>query len=183
MMPVEDQTARLDLYLPSPQDVPELFALCSDPLVWTHYPQLRHTDPAETAAMVARWQASWEARGLGPWVARTRVDGVVAGYGGCSILGGAVWNLGYRFAVSAQGRGFAAEIGHRALDRAAAADAGLPVIAYLLEHNHASAAVARKLGLSLVDRGPDAGNPDRSAVRLVFADRTLDPAQLAISRG
>ncbi len=50
---------------------------------------------------------------------------------------------------------------------------GLPVIAYLLEHNHASAAVAKKVGLTLVDRGPDAGNPVPSAVRLIFADRPL----------
>jgi hypothetical protein len=31
----------------------------------------------------------------------------------------------------------------------------------------------------LVHRGPDAGKPDPSAVRLVFADRALTAAQLA----
>jgi len=55
----------------------------------------------------------------------------------------------------------------------------LPVIAYLLEHNAASAHVAQKLGLSLVHRAPDAGNPDRQAIRLVFADRSLNDVQLA----
>lgn len=35
-----------------------------------------------------------------------------------------------------------------------------------------------RLGLELVHRAPDAGNPDPTAVRLVFADRDLTAAQL-----
>src|SRR5699024_5611221 len=50
--------------------------------------------------------------------------------------------------------------------------------AYLLEHNTAWAVVARKLCLRMIHRAPDAGNPDSAAVRLVFADRKLTPAQL-----
>lgn len=57
-------------------------------------------------------------------------------------------------------------------------DPDLPVVAYLLEANAASAEVARRLGLELVDRAPDAGIPDPTAVRLVFADRELTAAQL-----
>ena len=52
-------------------------------------------------------------------------------------------------------------------------------MAYLLEHNAASTGLARALGLRLVWRGPDAGNPDPSAVRLVLADREPDDALLA----
>jgi RimJ/RimL family protein N-acetyltransferase len=48
-------------------------------------------------------------------------------------------------------------------------------VAYLLENNRASAAVAEKLGLTLRHRGPDAGNPDPSAIRVVYADRPLPP--------
>ena len=48
-----------------------------------------------------------------------------------------------------------------------------PVVAYLLEHNAQSRGRAENAGLSLVWRGPDAGNPDPSAVRLVYADRAL----------
>ncbi|MGN7247635.1 hypothetical protein ACTHQ1_07875 [Janibacter anophelis] len=47
------------------------------------------------------------------------------------------------------------------------------------EHNHASRRVADKLGLTLQQRGPDAGNPDPAAVRLVYADRSLTPEQRA----
>ena len=48
------------------------------------------------------------------------------------------------------------------------------MIAYLLEHNVESRGRAEKAGLSLVWRGPDAGNPDPEAVRLVYADRPVD---------
>jgi hypothetical protein len=53
------------------------------------------------------------------------------------------------------------------------------VIAYLLEHNAESRGRAEKAGLSLVWRGPDAGNPDPDAVRLVYADRPLTDDVLA----
>jgi hypothetical protein len=53
------------------------------------------------------------------------------------------------------------------------------VIAYLLEHNVQSRGRAEKAGLSLVWRGPDAGNPDPDAVRLVYADRPLPGDLLA----
>ncbi|MEL7978179.1 GNAT family N-acetyltransferase [Isoptericola sp. F-RaC21] len=177
--PAEDRTDRLDLYRPVPADVDELFAIGSDPRVWTHYPSLRQTDPAQSAADVARRTACWEADGLGPWTVRRRGEPGIVGYGGCSVLHGAFWNLGYRFAVAAQGQGYATEMSRAAIRRAGEVRPDLPVIAYLLEHNLASAAVARKLGLTLQHRGPDAGNPDPGAVRLVFADRPLDDAQLA----
>ena len=55
----------------------------------------------------------------------------------------------------------------------------VPVIAFLVEHNRPSAAVAEKAGLSLVHRAPDAGNPDPAVMRLVYADRPLSAVQLA----
>jgi hypothetical protein len=60
------------------------------------------------------------------------------------------------------------------LDAARAADPDRPVVAYLLEHDEASRRRAERAGLTLVWRGPDAGNPDPAAVRLVLADRPLD---------
>ena len=90
-----------------------------------------------------------------------------------------VWNLGYRLSGDHHGRGYGTELARAA--RAAAAEVApeRPVIAYLVEHNRASAAVAEKAGLTLVHRAPDAGNPDPSVMRLVYADRALTPAQLA----
>ncbi|WP_200936574.1 hypothetical protein [Rhodococcus sp. Leaf278] len=51
-------------------------------------------------------------------------------------------------------------------------------MAYLLEHNVASARVAQRAGLELITRGPDVGNPDAAAVRLVYADRPLSTPQV-----
>jgi hypothetical protein len=61
-----------------------------------------------------------------------------------------------------------------AVDAAHVVDPDRPVIAYLLEHNRESRGRAERAGLERVWRGPDAGNPDQDAVRLVYADRLLD---------
>ena len=178
----EDTTQRVDLYRPVPEDAEELHILFSDPRLWTHFPSLRHTSREQTTAVLDRWIAGWDALGLGVWVARDPATRAVLGYGGASSLGGEAWNVGYRLAIDAQGRGLATELASRAMSRAQETHSDWPVVAYLLEHNHASAAVARKLGLTLVDRTPDAGNPDESAIRLIFADRELTDRQLAAAR-
>jgi RimJ/RimL family protein N-acetyltransferase len=175
----EDATERLDLCRPTLDDVAELHPILSDPRLWQHLPSGRSTEPEQTTARLRRWMAGWQAVGLDVWIARERGTDTVVGYGGCSILPGGVWNLGYRFAVAAQGRGLATELGAQAIRRAGAARPEAPVIAYLLEHNLASAAVAQRLGMTCVHRGPDAGNPDPTAVRLVYAFRSLAAAELA----
>ncbi len=129
--------------------------------------------------MVDRWMAAWDDDGLGTWVARVPNSATIIGYGGCSIRQGIYWNLGYRFAFDAQGQGFATEISLEAVEQAKLVRAELPVVAYLLEHNTASARVAEKAGLALVHRGPDAGNPNPNAIRLVYADRELNAEELA----
>ncbi|KQZ23492.1 GNAT family N-acetyltransferase [Microbacterium sp. Root553] len=172
-------TERLRLSRPHPSDLPEVFAIQSDPRVWTHYPSLRHTDPAQSVAMMERWERSWQEAGLGSWVARLRDTGEVVGNGGCTVLGGEVWNIGYRIAGDHHGKGYATELARAGVEQARARDPQRPVIAYLVEHNRASANVAVKLGLELVHRAPDVGNPDPTVMRLVFADRELTSAQLA----
>lgn len=165
-----DATERLDLRRPTVEDVPALFAILYDPRVWTHLPSGRHTDPEQTTHSVENWIAGWQKDGIGTWVVREHAADQVIGYGGLSDLGGIAWNLGYRFATDVQGRGYATKLSRHALHRGQQLAPERAVIAYLLEHNTASAAVARKVGLHLVERGPDAGNPDPEAVRLVFAD-------------
>ncbi|MFJ4998347.1 GNAT family N-acetyltransferase [Microbacterium sp. NPDC088619] len=171
-------TDRLRLSRAVPSDLDAVFAIQSDPRVWTHYPSLRHTDPETTVRMMERWERSWSTIGLGSWVARLRDTGEVIGNGGCTLLGDEVWNVGYRIAADHHGRGFATELARAGVERAQEIDPDRPVIAYLVEHNTGSARVAEKLGLELVHRAPDLGNPDPSAVRLVYADRALSPAQL-----
>ncbi|MDR6866485.1 RimJ/RimL family protein N-acetyltransferase [Microbacterium resistens] len=178
-------TPRLRLSRPTPADADVLYAINADPRVWTHYPTLRHTDAGQSAAMLAGWIGHWIDADLGTWVVRLRETGEVIGYGGCTRLrggkrgGGDVWNLGYRIAADHHGRGYATELAEAATARAEVLAPEVPVIAFLVAHNHASAAVAGRAGLTLRHRGPDAGNPDPSVERLVFADRPLSAAQLA----
>lgn len=51
---------------------------------------------------------------LDAWVVRE--DGAVVGHGGCAVRGGTFWNLGYRFAPEAQGRGLATRVARAAVD-------------------------------------------------------------------
>ncbi|MGA0567068.1 GNAT family N-acetyltransferase [Rathayibacter sp. KR2-224] len=177
MLPVE--TARLDLMRPAERDAEELFAINQDPRVWGHFPSGRHRDIAQTRAVLSRWLESWEQVGLGPWIVRPRGSSRVIGYGGCTLMtGGAVWSLGYRLAAEEHGQGYASEVAHEAVGQATLALPGLPIVAYLLEHNTASARVAVKLGFDLAYRGPDAGNPDPTAVRLIYSSRALTEAEL-----
>ncbi|MBS1905084.1 MAG: GNAT family N-acetyltransferase [Actinobacteria bacterium] len=205
-MPREILTDRLRLRCPGPGDLDAMFAITSDPRVWTHFPSLRPTEPGEVAAMLERWSSSWRTDGLGPWIVLLRETGEIIGNGGCTMLraeaahvvaqsgaagagpGGdpgaddastRIWNLGYRLSVEQHGRGYATEVSRAALAAAAEVAPDVPVIAYLVEHNRASAAVAEKVGLQRVHRAPDAGNPDPAVMRLVYADRILTSAQLA----
>jgi RimJ/RimL family protein N-acetyltransferase len=181
------QTARLQLDAVVAEDLDEHFALMSDPGVWAHLPSGRHTDRAQTATGIEHSVGHWARDGLGYWTARLRDDlpgtplpaGAVVGTGGCALrVGTSWWNLYYRLTPPAWGRGLAAELVTAALDAARAVDPDRPVVAYLLEHNAESRGRAEKAGLSLVWRGPDAGNPDPAAVRLVYADRPLEDALL-----
>lgn len=172
-------TARLRLCRPAPSDLDEVFAIQNDPRVWRHFPSLRHIEVETTIAMMQKWERSWTEAGLGSWTARLRETGELVGNGGCTLLRGEVWNVGYRIAADHHGRGYATELAAAAIAEARRIAPERPVIAFLVEHNKASAHVAEKLGLALVHRGPDAGNPDPTVMRLVYADRTLTDAQLA----
>lgn len=178
------RTARLDLARPTPADAAPLFTIHHDPLSWTHFPQGRHLDVARTEQMVHDALAQWEADGLGCWTARERGGndevGAVVGWAGCAVPRGLPWwNLAYRFATSTHGTGLGAEAGAHALDAAHDVAPERPVMAYLLEHNVGSRRTAERLGLDLVWRGPDAGNDDPDAVRLVYLDRAPDDALVA----
>ncbi|MGY1702440.1 GNAT family N-acetyltransferase [Geodermatophilus sp. SYSU D00766] len=185
-------TARLRLDAVAPADADEHLALLSDPGTWAHLPSGRVTSPEEVATRIGHSLEDWAHAGLGYWTARLREDadvpglrpGQVVGTGGCACPPGrSWWNLYYRFTPPAWGHGLAAELVTAALDAAHAVAPDRPVVASLLEHNERSRGRAERAGLSLVWRGPDAGNPDPDAVRLVYADRPLDDALLAAVTG
>lgn len=172
------RTSRLDLDVPAVADLDELYAICSDPQSWTHFPSLRHTDPGVTERMVQGWSEQWRRDGLSTWIIRERGSRTLSGYGGCSKRRNAFWNLGYRLHPDAQGSGYAAEMCEIAVECAHRTEPELPIVAYLLEHNVASARVAERAGLKLITRGPDVGNPDVDAIRVVYADRALTADQV-----
>lgn len=172
-------TTRLSLDRPTLDDVAALHQLYSDPAVWTHLPGARHSSAAMTRTMVEAWMTLWEQDGLGPWVVREVGGGAVIGSGGCAVRADSYWNLSYRFAVETHGRGYATELSLEAIRQARLLRPALPIVAYLLEHNKASARVAEKSGLTVAYRGPDARHPDPRAMRLVYADRELDQGELA----
>jgi RimJ/RimL family protein N-acetyltransferase len=168
------RTERLELNAITEHDIDEIYGLNSDQRVWAHFPSGVHTSRERTAAQVAAQAAAWERDGLGYWTARL-LEGTFAGVGGCSVKEQVAWNVYYRFRPEAQGQGLASELVREACAAAATVRPDLPITAFLLEHNLASKAVAEKAGLRLVWRGPDTGNPDPAATRLVYADRDLMP--------
>jgi RimJ/RimL family protein N-acetyltransferase len=180
-------TGRLALDAVTADDLDEHFAILSDPGVWRHLPANRHTSRERTAEGIALQVECWERAGLGVWTARLRADlpadrvptgltpGAVVGMGGCAVRAGTDWwNLYYRLVPVAWGHGLAGELVDAATRAAAEVAPDRPVVAYLLEHNLESRRRAERSGLTLVWRGPDAGNPDPSAVRRVYADRPVD---------
>jgi RimJ/RimL family protein N-acetyltransferase len=168
------RTVRLDLRAVAMSDLDLIYGLTSDPRVWTHLPSGVHTSREQTGAQLARQATAWDSDGLAQWTARLH-DGTFAGIGGCSINAGAAWNVYYRFVPEVQGRGLATELVQAAQVAARQVRPDLPITALLLEHNHASKAVAEKSGLQPIWRGADFGNPDPDAIRLVYADRDVAP--------
>ncbi|NYE37448.1 RimJ/RimL family protein N-acetyltransferase [Nocardioides cavernae] len=171
------RTERLWLDEPVDGDADDLFAIHHDPASWVHFPSGRVTDPAAGPVMVSASRRRFERDGLAYWSVRDEAGGPVVGRGGC--MGpddGPWWNLYYRLDQRVVGRGYATEMGAVALEAAHDVEPGRPVLAYLLEHNVGSRRTAERLGLRLVWRGPDAGNDDPAAVRLVYLDREPDDA-------
>jgi RimJ/RimL family protein N-acetyltransferase len=166
---------RLWLDAPSTADLDGFYAIHGDPDTWTHFPGGRHTSRAQSAAKLDAVIAQWTADGLGYWSVRAEDPGSVIGIAGCAVPPGLPWwNLYYRFAVSAHGHGYAGEVARRAIEAAHAVAPERPVLAYLLEGNVASRRTTERLGLQQVWRGPDRDNPDPTAVRIVYVDRSPD---------
>lgn len=173
-------TPRLTLSKPGEGDLAELHDLHADPETWRHLPSARHTEPQQTRALVESYLAGWEAHGLDVWVARDSETHALVGMGGPSLRGGLAWNVYYRLTPSAWGHGYAQEIIAAAREAVAETGPDLPLVARLLENNEGSRRAAERAGFELVWRGPDAGNPDPAAVRLILADRPLGDAALRL---
>lgn len=176
-------TDRLTLAPLRSQHLDEVFQLHTDPRVWEHFPGGRHVNRKQSEQLIADVEQAWAADALSYWLVRIKSVpgqemGEAIGVAGVTRRPGPVWNLYYRLSPEAQGHGYAQEVAAAALAAAAEMDRAVPVVAYLLEHNHGSRRTAERVGLNLVWRGADYGNPDPEAVRLIYADRPLAPELL-----
>lgn len=147
------RTDRLLLRRPRMNDSPSVLALLADPRTTAHNPSDGLTELADADALLRRWDAQWAA-GLGYWIVE---DGSGAVIGVCGVKavdleGLPAWNLLYRFAPDAWGRGYAREAAAAATRAAAAVDPSRTVVARVRSANTASARVAAALGL---ERRPD----------------------------
>lgn len=161
---LEARTDRLRLRVPQPDDAAFAFALLTDPWTTAHNPSDALASPQEAHDLVARWRAQRTA-GLGYWIVERLEDGLPIGVCGVKAVeldGRPVWNLLYRFAPAAWGRGYAREAAAEAIRAALDADPSRLVVARVRPANTASARVAAAVGLlrrpeldTTGDDGPD----------------------------
>lgn len=140
-------TARLDLRAMTSGDVAPLHRIISDPRNCVHIPEGPKESLEDSRAWVERFSARWAVSGLGYWTVRLRATSAVIGVGGAERRP-RFWNLYYLLDHTCWGRGYATELALAAQRAAAAAEPDLPVVAWIHEHNGASQAVARHLGLT-----------------------------------
>jgi RimJ/RimL family protein N-acetyltransferase len=161
-------------------DLDDFYTLHADAKSWLHLPSGRHTDKQKTKEGLAGPIDDWK-HGLSYWSVRSQ-EGELAGVGGARLIGdGSIWNLYYRVSPAWWGCGIAGKVAAKAVQLAHEVQPDVPVVAYLLEHNEASKRIAEKvLKLQLRWRGPDKGNEDPNATRLVYSDQPLDEAALQV---
>lgn len=162
-------TERLLLRPPTLADADAVFAIYGDPRTNQHNPLGPHADRAASEAVLDGWISHWRQHGFGQWmISRRDAAEQVIGCGG-------VWwrgygdrlrlNLGYRFAVSAWGCGFATELGREAL-RHAHDDLAKPDVYGLVRPAHAaSIRVLEKLQMTRIGTLDDVAG---AAPSLVF---------------
>lgn len=147
------RTERLLLCVPTaePDVADAYFAIHGDPATNVHNPAGAMVDPEAAAPVLDLWRQHWRQDGFGYWVVRGPEDGRILGFGGVRPVtqDEDFLNLYYRFRPSAWGNGYATELGRAALDLAAKAAPGMPVVALIRPRNAPSIRVAQRLGMRL----------------------------------
>ena len=108
-------TDRLTLSPITWDDAENMAVLHADARVMSN---LKHgpLDRAASDALVADYEAEWNAFGFGSWTARERAGGALVGYGGLRVHdGGYGIALRAAFTPEAQGKGYGPELGRAAV--------------------------------------------------------------------
>jgi RimJ/RimL family protein N-acetyltransferase len=146
-------TDRLELYRPRATDLPGLAALIAPDAV-RHHLGNRQPTLADTFARMARNAGSWALYGYGTFVVRERGRDEIVG--NCGPFhswrgfdaGNDVVEVGWIIAEQAWGRGYATEAVTAALDWFDRAHGPCRTVAMIAPENHASLAVAARLGFA-----------------------------------
>lgn len=171
-------TERLDLRRFVASDLDDLANVFAYPEVW-QFPYGRAFTRAETQAFLDAQMQEWDESGFGCWAARERTSGELLGYVGVSVprflpeILPAV-EVGWRFAPSAWGKGYAAEGARAALDESFGT-LGLDVVCSVPQaDNPRSVRVAERLGMRLVRQVAIPANERRSALEALLFEVTRE---------
>ena len=147
-------TERLFLQRFERDDLDELALVFEHREVW-EYPYGRGMTRDETAAFLDAQMMHWDLHGFGCWTARQRNNGGLIGYVGLSVptflpeFLPAV-EVGWRFAPTAWGNGYATEGASAALDEAFSTLGLVWVCSLPQAENPSSGRVAERLGMKLI---------------------------------
>lgn len=149
------RTERLELHLPTPDDVDAVYALHSDPATYPHAPHAAMTTLAEAEHLVQEWLFDWEVNGIGYRMVRAQDTGrdELIGCVGIRLVRAPgfstspVLNLYYRLAPQFWGTGMGREAARAVISEGRERHPSVPVIARIALANQPSLALAEKLGM------------------------------------
>jgi RimJ/RimL family protein N-acetyltransferase len=161
-------TPRLILRPPRLDDLVSLFAIYGDPATNQFNPSGPLADIHKAEALLDTWLKHWRDKGYGQWTIATVANpDAIIGFGGLDArlyLDIERLNLGYRFAASAWGQGYATELSRAALEYGFAELAVPEVFAVVRPAHMASIKVLEKIGMQLVETLDDVPGQAQSLV-------------------
>lgn len=144
------ETERLTLRPFREADVPPIFELSQNPDVMRYVGDRKVPSLQDVWRWVAGWIGHWALRGYGQWAIEERSSGRLIGRAG--IINPAEWpgaEVGYLLGRAWWGRGYATEAARAAMDWGFKEIAFPDLLSLIDPDNHASVAVATRLGESL----------------------------------
>lgn len=168
-------SARLHIRPVLPSDADSLFDIYGDPATNLFNPAGPYPDLVYAKKVLSHWLTHWDTHGFGNYaIALQSAPAAIIGFGGLSFhtyAGMTIHNLGYRFAVSAWGKGLATEFARRILDYGFT-DLQFAEISAVARANHTdSQNVLMKVGMDFIQVIPDTGDAPPRWLYTLTADQ------------